>query len=244
MSTAIYTSEKVMPYVYMGTHRETGQFYIGYRYANTCPSSCDLGTHYFTSSKRIKHLGFENFEWIILAEFFDKEAAWVVENEMIKEHFRDTLNLNQQVYGRLTAAGSKWTEERHKKHKEWWQSRSSEEKSITAAKKRAKAKGRKHTDEARAKISQNKIYSTEYRAKLSASSRGRKHTEEAKEKNRISHLAENLSAETRAKMSYSAKNRAPRTSTIIVCPHCGKEGGSGGGAMKRFHFDRCKSLVV
>lgn len=51
----IYTSEKVMPYVYMGIHNETGEFYIGSRdnKHQKLPSHLDL-QKYRTSSKKVK----------------------------------------------------------------------------------------------------------------------------------------------------------------------------------------------
>ena len=72
----IYPSSRVLPYVYVITHKETGQFYIGYRCNNKVPSSADLGIKYFTSSKKIKAIGFSSFNFIIVAEFFSKEAAF------------------------------------------------------------------------------------------------------------------------------------------------------------------------
>lgn len=95
----IYPSTKVLPYVYWLTHKETGQFYIGVRYGNKVPSSEDLGIRYFTSSKVIKNFGFENFIYIILAEFFDKDDALLFELELIKEYWSDQLKLNQNIGG-------------------------------------------------------------------------------------------------------------------------------------------------
>ena len=48
----------ILPYVYKLTHKETGQFYIGYRKANKVQSYCDIGIVYFSSSKEIEKLGF------------------------------------------------------------------------------------------------------------------------------------------------------------------------------------------
>lgn len=84
----IYPSTKVLPYVYLLTHKITGQFYIGVRYANKVPSSEDLGNSYFTSSKYVKELGFENFELTIIAEFFTKDFALEFEAQIIKENWK------------------------------------------------------------------------------------------------------------------------------------------------------------
>jgi hypothetical protein len=48
----IYTSEKVLPYVYRLDNTITGEFYIGYRAANKVPSEQDLGLKYFTSTQK------------------------------------------------------------------------------------------------------------------------------------------------------------------------------------------------
>jgi hypothetical protein len=99
MSNTIYPSKKVMPYGYIGTHKVTCQFYIGFRCANKKPADQDLGTYYFTTSKRVKdEFGFENFNWIIVAEFFNEETrkkdAYEFEQELIGVYLTQPLNLN------------------------------------------------------------------------------------------------------------------------------------------------------
>lgn len=95
----IYPSTKVLPYVYKLTHKVTGQFYFGYRRANKVPSSEDLGVVYFTSSTRVKNLGFENFEYEIIAEFFDYHDALDFEDKIIRENWNNPLKLNRCVGG-------------------------------------------------------------------------------------------------------------------------------------------------
>jgi hypothetical protein len=90
----MFQSTKVLPYVYMLTHKMTGQFYIGFRCANKLPSSRDLGEVYYTSSKFVKN-NFSNFDFIILAEFFDKDFAYEFEQNLIKENFNNPLILNK-----------------------------------------------------------------------------------------------------------------------------------------------------
>ena len=84
----------VLPYVYRLTHKITGQFYIGYREANQLPASQDLPL-YQSSSKVIHSLGFDNFEYEIIAELSTGQEAYDLENSIIKEHFDDPLCLNQ-----------------------------------------------------------------------------------------------------------------------------------------------------
>src|ERR1035437_2862335 len=93
ISMSIYQSTKVSPYVYWLTHKITGQFYIGYREANLIPSDQDLPI-YKSSSDTIDKLGFENFDYQILAEFFDGDSAYDFENRTIEANFYDALCLN------------------------------------------------------------------------------------------------------------------------------------------------------
>lgn len=93
----VYSSEKVLPYIYLGIHSETKAFYIGFRCKNVklnIPSNEDLGIKYFTSSKVVQK-SFHDFDWIILAEFFDATDAYLFEQQLILEHFNNPLNLNK-----------------------------------------------------------------------------------------------------------------------------------------------------
>lgn len=98
----IYSSTRVLPYVYKLTHKFSGQFYFGYRCANPIPSSEDL-PRYKSSSKEIASLGFDNFHWEILAEFFDGEAAYDFENFLIEQNIKNSLCLNKSY----TKSGSR-----------------------------------------------------------------------------------------------------------------------------------------
>lgn len=89
----IHTSEKVKPYVYICIHKTTKEFYIGFRMANKLTSNLDLPL-YRTSSKKVKNR-FEEFDYYILAEFFDPKAAYIFEQELIKEHWGSVLKLNR-----------------------------------------------------------------------------------------------------------------------------------------------------
>ncbi|WXB47905.1 head-tail adaptor [Vibrio phage VB_VaC_TDDLMA] len=50
------------------------------------------------------------------------------------------------------------------------------------------------------------------------------------------------SEDSKSKISQSLKNRTPhnkgKKDQVVLCPHCGKKGGSS--IMKRWHFDKCK----
>lgn len=92
--THIYASTKTVPYVYICTHLQTKEFYIGYREANTLPSHLDL-PEYRTSSK-VVHPFFENYEWLIVAEFMNGEDAYDFEQKLIQENWGDPLLINKQ----------------------------------------------------------------------------------------------------------------------------------------------------
>ena len=92
---SIYSSFKSLPYVYKCINKITHEYYFGYREKNVklnLPSHIDF-PKYKTSSKKVRPY-FEQFEWIILAEFFDSDSAYDFEQQLIKEHWNDPLLLN------------------------------------------------------------------------------------------------------------------------------------------------------
>lgn len=113
---------------------------------------------------------------------------------------------------------------------------------------------RPHTEETRQKISKAKMgksyprltvanrktgekrrsikLSEETCRKISESQKGRVMTEEHKANLSKAGVGRPVSEETREKMRE-------KNSIKTTCPHCGKTGG--GSAMKRYHFDNCKS---
>lgn len=98
---SIYSSTRAYPYAYILTHKETGEFYIGYRQKNVRfkrPSSDDLGIYYFSSSRKIKEIGFENFHCKILAEFYNGDDAWLHEQRLIEANVNNVLMLNLSYF--------------------------------------------------------------------------------------------------------------------------------------------------
>ena len=90
-----YSSDKAVPYVYICTHKETNQFYIGYREANVKlnrPSHLDL-PEYKTSSTTIRP-DFHDYTWTIVAEFFDPSDAYTFEQHLIFDNWKNPLLLN------------------------------------------------------------------------------------------------------------------------------------------------------
>ncbi|HET8688305.1 MAG TPA: hypothetical protein VFM18_16980 [Methanosarcina sp.] len=93
----IYPSTKARPYVYMGIHKITKEIYIGYREKNVLvdrPSHIDL-FEYRTSSKIVKP-DFDNYNWHIIAEFFNGNDAYDFEQQLIFENWNNPLLLNKQ----------------------------------------------------------------------------------------------------------------------------------------------------
>jgi len=127
-------------------------------------------------------------------------------------------------------------------------------------------RGKKHTEETRAKLSaamKGKPKSEEHRRKTSEAIKGKKHSEETKTKMSEAHLGKTLSEETKAKMSknsarywkgktQSEESNRKRSEAMmgennhnygktyrkVSCHYCGKVGGAN--AMKRYHFENCK----
>lgn len=95
-SNNTYTSSKPMPYVYIVTNKETGEFYIGYRSNNSLPSNEDL-PKYKTSSKYVKPI-FYKFEYTIIAEFLDGDSAYDYEQFLIYENWLNPLLLNKSCH--------------------------------------------------------------------------------------------------------------------------------------------------
>ncbi len=97
-----------LPYVYELTHKDTGQFYFGVRYANYVCAEKDLGFHYFSSSKNISKIGFENFNRRIVQVFENKDEAEDQEELLIKQswgnplllnrHFRDMFKMREAIH--------------------------------------------------------------------------------------------------------------------------------------------------
>ena len=95
VSMTTYSSDKAVPYVYICTHKDTNQFYIGYREKNVklnTPSHLDL-PEYKTSSTTVKP-DFHDYTWTIVAEFFDPSHAYTFEQQMIYDNWENPLLLN------------------------------------------------------------------------------------------------------------------------------------------------------
>ena len=95
-SNCIYHSTKIIPYVYLCIHKITGEFYIGYRKANKIPSSQDLPK--YKTSSNIINPNFNEYNWIIVAEFFNSIDAYNFEQFLIYENWNNPLLLNKSCF--------------------------------------------------------------------------------------------------------------------------------------------------
>lgn len=93
----IYQSTKSSPYVYMVTHKVTKQFYIGYRELNVKMNrTSDVDLPLYRTSSKYVNPRFEEFDWVILAEFDNAEAAYDFEQSLILEYWDNQLMLNRR----------------------------------------------------------------------------------------------------------------------------------------------------
>ena len=205
MTDITYTSEKVLPYVYQCVHKTTNKFYIGSRTAKSqkLPSHLDF-PEYKTSSKEVEP-HFEEYEWIILAEFFDGGDAYDHEQELIFNNWADPLLVNGCCHhlnkSRFSNAGKHHSSEHIAKMSA----------AISASK---KGKSRKpFSAETKAKMSAakrgkpRKPFSIEHRAKISEAGKGRVVSDETRAKLCAAQKGKTLSAETKAKISASMKHK-------------------------------------
>ena len=188
-----------MAYVYQIKHKETGEFYIGSKYAiGAIPENTK---DYFGTSKgksarciRYKYLVSNEkhlLDKIILGVFDSKQDALAYEIEMHNKLFNDPLCLN----------GAKQTSNKF---------------SASFVGKEHQFFGKVHKEEARQKMRLAKL----------GKKRG-SHSLEHIEKIRLAQVGRKFTEEHKAKLKL-AKIGSTRKTNIVTCPHCNKQGGSAG----------------
>ena len=191
------------PYVYLGVCESTGEFYIGYRESNLKEAIFDLGKCYKTNSKKVNKIGFENFKWTILKEFYDenrKDAgrqAWVAEQIMIRDRIKDPLCLNQYFInpednkGHFRRIGPHSEETKAKISAKQKDKKLSEETKMKMRKPKSKTsklseetkmKMRKPKSQEHVEKMRSRIVSDDTKQKISESHKNKKHTQETKDK--------------------------------------------------------------
>lgn len=128
----IFITSKIVPYVYLLIHKEDKRFYIGSRRANKYPPEIDL-PKYKTSSKYVKEIGFENFDYFILVTFpFEdgKLDALKTEQLLIQENWSDPLIINKSVFVGDTINIKRSGKNKNKIKKFWWNDGTNNLKSV------------------------------------------------------------------------------------------------------------------
>jgi hypothetical protein len=92
----IYRSTKVMPYVYMCVNKITGQIYIGYREYNIkIGKTSDIDFPEYKTSSKVVNPNFNDYDWYIIAEFYNGNDAYDFEQQLISENWDNPLLLNK-----------------------------------------------------------------------------------------------------------------------------------------------------
>ena len=91
----LFNDNIAQPYVYKLTHKNTNEYYFGYREANTVSCLDDIGIKYFTSSEYVQKIGFENFHIEIMCECKTGDEAYDIEQILIYACWTDQLLLNK-----------------------------------------------------------------------------------------------------------------------------------------------------
>ena len=88
-------------YTYKLVHKDTRQEYFGYRQTTLSDPYLDLGINYFSSSKFVKSLGFENFYYGVVHVYNNREECFWAEQELIKSILHSGKSINR-FYHRKT----------------------------------------------------------------------------------------------------------------------------------------------
>ena len=234
---------KILPYVYKLTHKETGEFYIGVRYGNTCPAELDLGKRYFTSSKIVKPK-FNEFNYEILKEFNDSLSAIDYEKNLIEENWSNPLILNKAV-----VQSDKWrctghTEETKRKMSETKKGKPPNNKGKTLREEtkqkiREKSLQYKHSDESIEKIRQKALGNN--RGLGNKSRTGQKQSEIEKQNRRRAQPINPFKGKTHSEEWKEQRRQVLSLQPLKHCPHCNGEFKPS--PYTKFHGDRCKSRI-
>lgn len=206
-----------MAYVYMCVHKQSKKFYIGYRCANLRYnrfSHIDFPM-YKTSHPDIKQ-NFSNYDWFILAEFFDGDSAYDFEQHLINEYWNHPLIMNESCYFGKPRFKSKALSDTHKK-------------AISKAQSKPKSESHK-SNLAKANLGKhwynNGIKSVQSKDCPEGFVPGR--------------LVSNGSVFT-SESAKNARKQVKNKSRLSKCSICGTEGAVN--LLTRHHFLNCDSLV-
>jgi len=101
--------QPIPAYVYKITCLSTGEYYFGFRAANINKKRLpkdDLWIHYFGSgtyiTQLVRTMGKAEFSAVIVSEHLNPDDAFWAEQELIKDHIKDSLCVNRSYFHRET----------------------------------------------------------------------------------------------------------------------------------------------
>jgi len=232
---------KAKPYVYKGEHKVSKKFYIGYRERNTDCGIVDL-IKYRTSSKKVNPV-FDEFEWIIVAEFDNGNDAYDYEQKLIYEQWNNPLLLNKNChYGQKrfkSTKGRVLSNQTKQKISNAHTGKKRKQFTKDTLKKMSLAQaGRSLSDETKDKIRKARLgtkQSSDTIAKRVAKNTGKKRSIDTCKKIGDIHRGKIVSNETKTLQSQKAKERA---AIKYKCPYCQKEVSASN--FVRWHGNNCK----
>ena len=239
-------------YLYIKQHSVTSLKYFGkttkdpYLYNGS-------GKHW---ARHIKKHGKEHVVTLWVSELFHDTSIVDKALQLSKEHniveSKEWANLEPENGLNGCVPGRKHTYEAKAKM-------SKPKSDETKAKMSVTHTGKKLSSETRIKIgiaSTGRTHSIEAKSKMSKNTKGKTHSDETKSKISIGNTGKTVSVEAKAKMSITRKGKTHsndhrlkiaisntgKKQLIVVCPYCGKSGGTN--SMTRYHFVNCKSLTI
>lgn len=232
---------KAKPYVYKGEHKVSREIYIGYREKNTDSGIDDL-VKYRTSSKKVNPI-FDEFEWIVVAEFDNGNDAYDYEQKLIYEQWNNPLLLNKNCHYRQkrfkSTIGRFHSDETKQKISDAHTGKKRKKFTKDTLKKMSLAQsGRALSDSTKDKIRKARTGTTqspETIAKRVAKNTGKKRSLDTCKKIGDIHRGKIVSIKTKALQSQKAKERALIKNK---CPHCQKEVSNTN--FNRWHGNNCK----
>lgn len=208
-----------MPYVYICTHKLTGKFYIGYRCANVNhnrPSHLDF-LKYKSSNHEIKN-NFNEYDWVILAEFFNSDSAYDYEQLLIYNCWADPLLMNESCFHLKKRFKPKPLTTEHK---------------IAIGLAQSKPKTETH----RKKLSDANIGNHWYNNGTVCVQ-----SKDCPPGFNPGRLIKNNEGFNSITGSNAGKKNKGNKQKLIICPQCGITGGNG--TMKQHHFENCTSTQL
>jgi hypothetical protein len=212
----------MLPFTYCITHLDTGKIYYGVRWAKGCHPS-DLWSIYFTSSSKIKE--------IIQVEGIDAFKAEVRKTfKTAEEAKRWESRVNKRIVGRPNVI-----------NKCAWPGISEAQQTKRHATRLVVGKDGLTGYQRAGRLQKEQRSVIDEMTGLSKADLRKMKLNQTLDKNGSRQKMSKFRSEGCSSGRLVAPNKG-RLYDLVICPHCQKAGR--GGAMKRYHFDACKSVTV